>query len=87
MEAMAFTTSHQGLIIMNQSLKILAVLILARTIMAFQFQSVAALGPVLVLQSGISYTQLGMLVGIFLLPGTFLAFLVHGWGIASAKNA
>jgi MFS family permease len=41
----------------------------ARTAMAFQFQSIAALGPVLISDFAMDYTLLGTLVGLYLLPG------------------
>ena len=46
--------------------------------MGFQFQSIAALGPVFTAGSGISYTELGLLIGIYLLPGMFFA-IPGGW--------
>ena len=57
---------------------ILAVLTLARTTMGFQFQSIAALGPMLTSASLVSYTQLGVLIGVYLLPGAFIA-IPGGW--------
>jgi MFS family permease len=41
--------------------------------MGFQFQAVAAVGPFLVADLGLSYAQLGTLIGFYLLPGVFLA--------------
>jgi MFS family permease len=52
---------------------ILAVLFGARTVIAFQFQSVAAIGPVVVENLGIDYALLGTLVGLYLLPGVVVA--------------
>jgi len=52
---------------------ILAVLTLARTAMGFQFQSVAAVSPLLVDQFQLSYAALGTLVGLYLLPGVAVA--------------
>jgi MFS family permease len=52
---------------------ILVVLFSARTAIAFQFQSVAALGPVLVEQVDMDYASLGALVGLFMLPGMVLS--------------
>ena len=52
---------------------ILAVLFATRTVMAFQFQSLPALGPVLVQDLGIDYAVFGTLVGLFLLPGVVFA--------------
>ena len=53
---------------------ILAVLFLARTAMAFQFQAVAALSSFMVARFGIDYTQLGLLIGLYLLPGIAIAY-------------
>jgi MFS family permease len=53
---------------------VLAVLFLARTAMGFQFQSVATLTPSLISKLSIDYTQLGLLVGIYLLPGIIIAY-------------
>jgi MFS family permease len=57
---------------------ILLALTLARTAMGFQFQSVAAVGPLLTAEAGISYAALGTLMGVYLLPGAFFA-LPGGW--------
>lgn len=46
--------------------------------MGFQFQSIAAVGPLLANNSGITYTQLGALIGIYLLPGILFA-IPGGW--------
>jgi MFS family permease len=51
----------------------LAILFIARTAFGFQFQSIAALGPLMVAQLGIDYATLGTLVGLYLLPGVLLA--------------
>src|SRR3982750_2217143 len=53
---------------------ILAVLFLARTAMAFQFQAVAALSSFVVADFGINNTQLGLLIGLYLLPGIVIAY-------------
>ena len=53
---------------------ILAVLFLARTAMGFQFQSVAALSSSVVSGLRIDYTQLGLLIGLYLLPGIAIAY-------------
>lgn len=57
---------------------ILFALTLARTAMGFQFQSVAAVGPLLTAEAAISYAALGTLMGFYLLPGAFVA-LPGGW--------
>jgi MFS family permease len=51
----------------------LAILFIARTTVGFQFQSVAALGPVMVTELSIDYATLGTLVGLYMLPGVLLA--------------
>src|SRR5918994_5015208 len=48
---------------------ILLVLFVARAAIAFQFQSIPALSPVLVNSLRIDYALLGTLVGIYMLPG------------------
>ena len=57
---------------------ILATLTLARMTMGFQFQSVAAIGPVLTSDSILTHTELGVLIGIYLLPGALFA-IPGGW--------
>jgi MFS family permease len=51
----------------------LALLFLARTSMGFQFQTVGSLGPILVDSLGLEYTVVGTLIGLYLLPGVFVA--------------
>jgi MFS family permease len=46
--------------------------------MGFQFQSVAALGPLLTANATISHAELGALIGIYLLPGALFA-IPGGW--------
>ena len=52
---------------------VMAIIFLARTTMAMQFQSVAPVAPLVVADLGITYAQLGLLIGLYLLPGTVLA--------------
>ena len=52
---------------------VLALVVVARTAMGVQFQSVAAVGPFLVADLGLSYARLGTLIGLYLLPGAVLA--------------
>jgi MFS family permease len=52
---------------------VLALVVVARTAMGFQAQSVAAVGPFLVGDLGLSYARRGTLIGLYLLPGAFLA--------------
>ena len=63
---------------MKQLWLILAALTLARVTMGFQFQGVAALGPVLTGESIVTHSELGLLIGIYLLPGALFA-LPGGW--------
>lgn len=51
----------------------LLVLFLVRLAMGYQFQSVASVSPHLVTELGLSYTQVGTLIGFFLLPGIFIS--------------
>ena len=53
---------------------ILAVLFAVRLTMAFQFQSVAAVAPLLGSQLGISLADIGILIGLYFTPGIALAF-------------
>lgn len=53
---------------------ILAVLFLARTAMGFQFQAVATLSTSVIADFGIDYTQLGLLIGLYLFPGVVIAY-------------
>lgn len=56
-----------------QRWRVLALLFAVRAAMAFQFQSVAALGPVLKRDLGFDAADLGLLIGIYLAPGVLLA--------------
>src|SRR5882757_7033848 len=51
----------------------LAVLFLARTTMALQFQTVASTGPFLLDALGIDFAALGALIGLYMLPGVVIA--------------
>jgi MFS family permease len=51
----------------------LAVLTTARLAMGFQFQAVGSASPFLVADLGIDYASVGFLIGLYLLPGVFLA--------------
>jgi predicted MFS family arabinose efflux permease len=51
----------------------LLVLFLARTAMAYQFQTVGSCGPFLVDALGIDYAVLGTLIGLYMLPGIVFA--------------
>lgn len=52
---------------------VLAVLFVARTAMAYQFQSVISAGPFIVDRFAIDYAQLGSLVGLYMLPGIVIS--------------
>jgi MFS family permease len=52
---------------------VLALVLVARTAMGFQFQAVAAVGPFLLADLEAGYAELGTLIGLYLLPGAFLA--------------
>lgn len=51
----------------------LFVLFLARTAMAFQFQTVPSDGPFLMDSLGLGFAQLGTLIGLYMLPGIVIA--------------
>lgn len=51
----------------------LAVLFVARTAMALQFQTVASAGPFLIDALAIDFASLGALIGLFMLPGVVIA--------------
>lgn len=51
----------------------LLVIFLTRTSMGFQFQSIAALTPFVVPAFGLSYAEVGLLMGLFMLPGVVIA--------------
>lgn len=59
---------------------ILAALAAARVSMGFQFQSVASTSSLLTEALGIGYTQVGTLIGLYMLPGVFLALPVGALG-------
>lgn len=52
---------------------ILAALTFARTVMGFQFQSLAAVAPLVIADFAIGYAALGTLIGLYLLPGAAVA--------------
>ena len=54
---------------------ILAVLFIARGAWAYQFQAVGSVGPLIVDDLGISYAELGTLIGIFDAPGIIVALI------------
>jgi MFS family permease len=58
---------------MTERWLILAILTFARTVMGFQFQSVAAAAAPLMSAFDFSYAELGTLIGLYLLPGAAVA--------------
>jgi MFS family permease len=58
---------------MSRRWLILAVLFAARTMVGYQYQSVAAVSPFLMADLGIDYGQHGTLLGVYFLPGIVLA--------------
>ncbi len=52
---------------------ILLVLFLARAAMSFQFQTIGAVGPLLIDRLHIDFTWLGSLIGLYMLPGAVVA--------------
>ncbi|CAN0582775.1 unnamed protein product, partial [Ectocarpus sp. 12 AP-2014] len=66
---------------MNNRWSILAVLFLVRLTMAFQFQAVAALSPFLIDSLALALADIGLLIGVFLAPGVFIA--IPGGAIAA----
>src|SRR5215831_8251194 len=52
---------------------VLAVLFTVRLTMAFQFQSVAAVAPLLKTQFGVGIAEIGFLIGLYFTPGVALA--------------
>lgn len=52
---------------------VLAILCLARMTMGLHLQVVAAIAPFLIADLGLTYTEIGLLIGVFMLPGAFLA--------------
>ena len=59
---------------------ILGLLFLARIGLGLQFQTVASVGDGLVVAFGLSYADIGFLVGLFMAPGLFLAIPAGYWG-------
>jgi MFS family permease len=58
---------------MNGRWLALAVLTVARASLGFQFQSVGSVAPLLIRDLGASYADIGLLIGLYMLPGVVLA--------------
>jgi len=69
----------------------LAVLFMARFVLGYQFQSAGSVAPFLIRDFGIDYTQVGLLVGGFILPGIAISlpsgFLGRRFGDKSVVTA
>jgi predicted MFS family arabinose efflux permease len=52
---------------------ILAVLIVVRLAMGFQFQAIASMTPTIAADVGLDFAQIGTLIGFYMLPGAFIA--------------
>ncbi len=60
--------------------RILGLLFLARIGLGFQFQTVASVGDDLFVAFGLSHADIGLLIGLFMAPGLFLAIPAGYWG-------
>jgi MFS family permease len=64
---------------------VLALVFVTRTSMGLQFQSVASVAPLMIADLGLSYAQLGTLIGLYMLPGAFFALpggmIGHRFGV------
>ncbi|MBL4786720.1 MAG: MFS transporter [Cohaesibacteraceae bacterium] len=58
---------------MDKRWAILALLFVTRTGLGFQFQTLGSVSSVLVDELGLSYAEIGSLIGLFMVPGMFLA--------------
>ncbi|MGE4610989.1 MAG: hypothetical protein AAED33_06295 [Paracoccaceae bacterium] len=58
---------------------ILATLFFARLTMAFQFQAVAAISPLIMEAHGLNLANIGLLIGIYLAPGVIVAIPGTFW--------
>jgi predicted MFS family arabinose efflux permease len=56
----------------------LALIFVARTALGFQFQTLGSVAPDLTKEFAFSYAEIGMLIGLFMMPGMFLA-IPAGW--------
>ena len=58
---------------LNNRWAVLALMFLIGIAIPMQFQAVPAVAPFLVDELGITYAQIGLLTGVFMFPGAFLA--------------
>jgi len=54
--------------------RMLAIIFIASAARGFQFQSIASLGPWLAGSLGLALTEIGTLIGVYMLPGVVVAF-------------
>jgi hypothetical protein len=57
---------------MHNRWSMLALLFVVRATMAFQFQSVAAVAPILARDLGVGLADVGVLIGLYFAPGALL---------------
>ena len=60
--------------------RILALLFLARIGLGLQFQTMVSVGDDIAVVFGFDYTELGLMIGLFMAPGLFLALPAGFWG-------
>lgn len=65
--------SRKVLPVLKNRWAVLALLVLTRASMALHFQAIPPIAPFLIRELELSYAQLGLLIGVFMLPGVFLA--------------
>ncbi|MFP6697131.1 MAG: MFS transporter [Alphaproteobacteria bacterium] len=58
---------------LNNRWAILALLLVVRLVMGFQFQAVASMTPFMAADLGLDFAQIGTLVGLYMLPGIFIS--------------
>jgi MFS family permease len=62
-----------ALLVFHHPYLYLAILVITRTSLGFQFQSVAALSPFILDELHIAFATLGTLIGLFMLPGVIVS--------------
>src|SRR5262249_33178890 len=70
---LSLTTPQPGGETLRSRWGVLAILFLVRLTMAFQFQSVAAVAPLVEKTFGVVRADIGLLIGLYFTPGVFLA--------------
>ena len=58
---------------MPERWRMLAVMFVARCALGFQFQAAASTGPTLIAELGISFAELGLLIGMHTAPGILMS--------------